>query len=55
MVDFRIKNLILQEEIIKLYIWDTAGQERYRSVISAYFKGTHGIIGIFDLHNFSTF
>ena len=51
MVDFRMKNQIVDDELAKLYIWDTAGQERYRSLVSQYFKNTHGIICVFDLTN----
>lgn len=29
--------------------WDTAGQERYRSIITAYYRGAHGILLTFDL------
>ncbi len=43
MVDFKIKNILIKNELVKLYIWDTAGQEKFRSVVSAYFKGAHGI------------
>lgn len=48
-VDFRIKNVTLKSQPIKLYIWDTAGQERYRSIVSTYFKGCHGVLLTFDI------
>lgn len=31
--------------------WDTAGQERYRTITNAYYKGSDGIIVVFDLCN----
>ena len=36
-------------------IWDTAGQERFRNVISSYFKGSHGIILLYDITNRDSF
>jgi GTPase SAR1 family protein len=38
----------LHNKLAKLYIWDTAGQEKYRSIVSTYFKGCHGVVLVFD-------
>lgn len=40
---------------VKLQIWDTAGQERFRTITSAYYKGAHGIIMVYDLTSESSF
>lgn len=48
-VDFKMKNISVNNTNAKLYIWDTAGQEKYRSIVSTYFKGCHGIFLVFDL------
>ena len=40
---------------VKLQIWDTAGQERFRTITSAYYKGAHGIIMVYDLTAESSF
>ena len=48
-IDFKMKNIQLNERPAKLYIWDTAGQEKYRSIVSTYFKGCHGVLMMFDL------
>lgn len=48
-VDFKMKNITINSNPIKLYIWDTAGQEKYRSIVSTYFKGCHGVFLVFDL------
>jgi Ras-related protein Rab-1A len=30
-------------------MWDTAGQEKFKTITSAYYKGSHGIIVVFDV------
>lgn len=29
--------------------WDTAGQEEYRAVTNAYFRGSHGVLLVYDV------
>eukprot|EP01101_Sappina_pedata_P000816 TRINITY_DN10996_c0_g1_i1.p1 TRINITY_DN10996_c0_g1~~TRINITY_DN10996_c0_g1_i1.p1 ORF type:complete len:219 (-),score=58.17 TRINITY_DN10996_c0_g1_i1:89-745(-) len=48
-VDFKIKTLVVDGKRIKLQIWDTAGQERFKTVTNAYFRGTHGIVVVYDI------
>ena len=54
-VDFKIKTLIIEEKKIKLQIWDTAGQDRFRTIVSSYYRGAHGILLIFDLTDIESF
>ena len=54
-IDFKMKNITLKEKPAKLYIWDTAGQEKYRSIVSTYFKGCHGVLMMFDLSSERSF
>ena len=54
-IDFKIKTTQVNNENIKLQIWDTAGQERFRTISSAYYRGAHGIIIVFDITNIDTF
>ncbi|KAL1510206.1 hypothetical protein AB1Y20_006535 [Prymnesium parvum] len=42
-------------ERITLQIWDTAGQEMFRSIISSYYRGAHGVILMFDVCRKPTF
>lgn len=48
-VDFKIKTFEHEGSVVKLQMWDTAGQEKFKTITSAYYKGTQGIILVFDL------
>jgi Ras-related protein Rab-8A len=48
-VDFKLKDIKVGDQKMRLQIWDTAGQERFRNITQAYFKGARGIILAFDL------
>ena len=54
-VDFKIKNLIVNDKNVKLNIWDTAGQERFKTITSAYYKGSHGVILVYDITDRDSF
>ena len=54
-VEFGTKNIIINNKRIKIQIWDTAGQERYRSITSAYYKGTKGALIVYDITRKNTF
>ncbi|KAK6035025.1 Ras family protein [Cooperia oncophora] len=36
-------------------IWDTAGQERFKTVTTAYYRGAHGALVVYDITKSSTF
>jgi len=54
-VDFKIRTIEVDNEKVKLQIWDTAGQERFRTITSTYYRGTHGVIVVYDVTNGDTF
>ena len=54
-VDFKIRTIEVNGRVCKLQIWDTAGQERFRTIISSYYRGAHGIILAYDITNSESF
>jgi Ras-related protein Rab-1A len=54
-VDFKIKTINLNDQVIKMQIWDTAGQDRFRTLTSSYYRGAHGIIIVYDVTNKDSF
>ena len=54
-VEFGSKILKILGINVKVQIWDTAGQERYRSMTSSYFKGSKGVLIVYDITNYSSF
>jgi small GTP-binding protein len=54
-VDFRTLIIIDDEKKIKIQLWDPSGQERFRSIIRSYYRGSDGVILMFDLSNKKSF
>ena len=40
---------------MKLQIWDTAGQERFRAIQASYYKGSNGILVVYDITDRKSF
>lgn len=54
-IDYKTRNILLNDENIKLQIYDTAGQERYKSLSRSYCIGAQGIILVYDCTNQESF
>jgi len=54
-IDFRIRRMTIDDKKVKVQIWDTAGQERFRTITTAYYRGAHGILLVYDTTNRITF
>lgn len=53
-VDFRLKQINVGDNRVKLQIWDTAGQDRFRAV-SKYDRGQNAWVVVFDVTHQETF
>ena len=51
-IDFKMKDMKINNKQVKLYVWDTAGSEKYRSIVSTYFKGCQGVVVAFDVSRY---
>jgi Ras-related protein Rab-1A len=54
-VDFKSKQIELDDKLIKLQIWDTAGHEKFRTITTSYYKSAHAIIILYDITEQSSF
>jgi len=54
-VDFKLKNIEVDQKKVKLQIWDTAGQERFRTITTSYYKGAQAIIVVYDITDKDSF
>ncbi|KAI8440794.1 hypothetical protein MSG28_009119 [Choristoneura fumiferana] len=55
-VDFRERNIRINNEDIRLQLWDTAGQERFRkSMVQHYYRNVHAVVIVYDVTKPETF
>lgn len=55
-VDFREKQVVVDNETLKLQLWDTAGQERFRkSMIPHYYRNVHAVVFVYDVTKIASF
>lgn len=54
-IDFRNKTLDVLGRKVKVRIWDTAGQERFKTLTGKFYRGSHGILMLYDMTNRESF
>ncbi|XP_054165892.1 ras-related protein Rab-18-B-like [Oppia nitens] len=54
-MDFKTTKMTIDSSVVKLAIWDTAGSERFRALTPNFYRGSHGVILVYDVTNRQTF
>ena len=55
-LDYSLKTITLKDcPTIKLQIWSTAGQDRFRAITKNHYKGSHGIMLIYNVTDIKSF
>lgn len=54
-VDYRFKNIKIDNYNVKLQLWDTASQERFRCITTNYYRNSHIIIICYDITDINSF
>ncbi|XP_052019982.1 ras-related protein Rab-44 isoform X2 [Apodemus sylvaticus] len=54
-VDFRVKNLLVDNKTFALQLWDTAGQERYHSLTRQLLRKAEGVVLMYDVTSQESF
>lgn len=53
-VEFGTKLFRFDDRNIKVQVWDTAGQERYHAITTSYYRGSAGVVLVYDITNKSS-
>jgi len=48
-IDFKVKTMEIDGKRVKMILWDTAGQERFRTISNAYYRGSDGVLLVYDV------
>ena len=48
-VDFKTKDIIVDNKKVKLQLWDTAGHERFKTITTSYYRGANAIVIVYDV------
>lgn len=54
-IDFKMKTMDIDGQVVKAQIWDTAGQERFESITKQFYRRAQGILLVFDICNRHSF
>jgi len=53
--DYKIKDIDSDGARVRMQVWDTAGQERFRTITSSFYRGSHGIMIVYDIASAESF
>ena len=54
-VEFSVKDIEVQGKHVKLQTWDTGSHDRFSYVRPLYYKGSYGVLVVYDITNRDTF
>merc|ERR1711939_360959 len=54
-IDYKRKQMLVDEQRVNVQLWDTAGEERYKSITRSYYRNAHAIIVVYDLTDWRSF
>lgn len=54
-VDYYNRTISIDGKRVQLQMWDTAGQERFRTITRSYYRGSQGIVVVYDVTDNDTF
>ena len=54
-VEYAVKEVEIEDQIVRAQFWDTAGQERFRALTSLYYRGAKAVIIVYDVTRAQTF
>jgi small GTP-binding protein len=53
-MDFKHIMLKVGQVTVKIQIWDTSGQEQHNTITTAYYRGAHALVAVYDVTKTST-
>lgn len=54
-VSFFVRDIIVADEVLRVQLWDTGGQERFGPIRQLYYRGTKGVLLVYDRTNPESF
>ncbi|PNF29150.1 Ras-related protein Rab-18-B [Cryptotermes secundus] len=54
-VDYKLKEVTVDDSTVNLAIWDTAGQERFRALSPSFYRDAQGAVLVYDVTKLQTF
>jgi small GTP-binding protein len=54
-VSFFVRDVVVGDEVLRVQLWDTGGQERFGPIRQLYYRGTKGVLLVYDRTNPESF